>query len=51
VDLSALFGGNGQSSNGEAQKLSMLTRLGHLHSQGVLTDAEFAAQKAQILGE
>ena len=51
VDFSTAFGGTGQSSHGEAHKLSMLTQLGQLHSQGVLTDAEFAAQKAQILGE
>lgn len=27
-----------------------LTQLAALHSQGILTDAEFAAKKAQILG-
>jgi Short C-terminal domain len=36
---------------GDAQRMEVLARLGQLHSQGVLTDAEFAAQKAQILGE
>ncbi len=39
----------GQSS--DSQRLSMLAQLGQLHSQGVLTDAEFAAQKARILGD
>ncbi len=27
-----------------------LRQLGELHSQGILTDEEFAAQKAKILG-
>ena len=30
--------------------LGMLTQLGQLHKDGVLTDAEFEAQKAKILG-
>lgn len=30
--------------------LSQLERLGALHTSGVLTDAEFAAQKARLLG-
>jgi hypothetical protein len=30
--------------------LSQLERLGQLKEQGILTDAEFAAQKAKILG-
>ena len=30
--------------------IQQLTQLGALHEQGVLTDAEFAAQKAKILG-
>jgi hypothetical protein len=34
-----------------AERISELTNLGQLHSQGVLTDAEFAAEKARILGE
>ena len=42
--------GQGQPGS-EADRLNMLTQLGRLHSQGVLTDAEFAAQKAQILGD
>jgi len=35
----------------ERERLSLLAQLGQLHRQGVLTDPEFAAQKAQILGE
>jgi hypothetical protein len=31
-------------------KLSQLERLAQLHAQGILTDEEFAAQKAAILG-
>lgn len=30
--------------------IEQLQRLGDLHAQGILTDAEFAAQKAKILG-
>lgn len=30
--------------------LAQLTQLGDLHGQGVLTDAEFAAAKAKLLG-
>lgn len=30
--------------------LDQLKKLGELHTQGVLTDEEFAAQKARILG-
>ena len=30
--------------------IEQLTKLGQLHEQGVLTDEEFAAQKAKILG-
>ena len=30
--------------------ISQLQQLGQLHEQGVLTDEEFAAQKAKILG-
>lgn len=33
-----------------ADAMSQLQQLGQLHEQGVLTDAEFAAQKARILG-
>jgi len=30
--------------------IQQLTQLGQLHEQGVLTDEEFAAQKAKLLG-
>jgi putative oligomerization/nucleic acid binding protein len=30
--------------------INQLTQLGQLHDQGVLTDEEFAAQKAKLLG-
>jgi hypothetical protein len=30
--------------------MEQLQQLGQLHEQGVLTDEEFAAQKAKILG-
>jgi hypothetical protein len=33
------------------QRLGALAQLGQLRNQGVLTDAEFAAQKARILAE
>jgi hypothetical protein len=33
----------------EADPIEQLERLGALHAQGVLTDEEFAAQKAKIL--
>jgi len=32
-----------------SDKLDQLKQLGELHTQGVLTDAEFEAQKAKIL--
>ena len=31
-------------------RIEMLTQLGKLHADGTLTDAEFAAEKAKILG-
>jgi hypothetical protein len=31
-------------------QINQLTQLGQLHEQGVLTDEEFASQKAKILG-
>jgi hypothetical protein len=33
-----------------ADPIAQLKQLGELHEQGVLTDEEFAAQKAKILG-
>ena len=40
----------GQTAS-DAQRIGLLTQLGQLHSQGILTDSEFAAQKAQLLSE
>ena len=34
----------------EADPIEQLKQLGELHAQGVLTDEEFAAQKAKLLG-
>ena len=34
----------------ENDMMSQLKQLGELHEQGILTDEEFAAQKAKILG-
>jgi len=34
-----------------AIRLEKLQKLGELYASGVLTDAEFAAQKAKLLGE
>jgi Short C-terminal domain len=39
-----------QSSGITADDTQRLEELGRLHDQGVLTDEEFAAQKARILG-
>ncbi len=35
----------------EQDPIALLTELGKLHEAGVLTDEEFAAQKAKILGQ
>ncbi len=35
----------------ESDPIELLTDLGRLHESGVLTDEEFAAQKARILGQ
>ena len=35
----------------DAAALEKLQKLGELHASGVLTDAEFAAQKAKLLNE
>jgi hypothetical protein len=34
----------------EADPIEQLKELGQLHAQGILTDEEFAAQKAKLLG-
>ncbi|MBK5219806.1 MAG: SHOCT domain-containing protein [Thermoleophilia bacterium] len=36
--------------DGEEARLQRLERLGDLHKKGILTDAEFAAEKARVLG-
>ena len=35
---------------GEGSMIEQLKQLGELHEQGILTDEEFAAQKAKLLG-
>jgi Short C-terminal domain len=35
----------------DAERIAELTQLGRLHDQGVLTDAEFASEKARVLGQ
>lgn len=37
------------TSSGEDSVIDQLERLGQLHSSGVLTDEEFAAEKAKLL--
>jgi len=49
--------GNGAVTAGTASRpmtrgrIGLLTQLGRLHRQGVLTDVEFAEQKVQLLTE
>lgn len=38
------------ATGGMDDKIEQLKQLGELHEQGILTDEEFAAQKAKILG-
>jgi Short C-terminal domain len=38
------------ASDSETDKIAQLKQLGELKSQGILTEAEFAAEKAKILG-
>jgi hypothetical protein len=38
------------AAGGMDDKIEQLKQLGELHQQGILTDEEFAAQKAKILG-
>jgi Short C-terminal domain len=40
-----------RAPKGEQDRLAALERLGRLHEQGVLTDEEFAAEKAQLVGK
>jgi len=39
------------AATAEADPIQLLTDLGRLHEAGTLTDEEFAAQKARILGQ
>ena len=39
-----------QAAGGGGAPIEQLKELGQLHEQGVLTDEEFAAQKAKLLG-
>jgi len=36
--------------SGEVDVIDQLKKLGELHQEGILTDDEFAAQKAKLLG-
>jgi hypothetical protein len=38
------------AAGAEGDTIEQLTQLGELRDKGVLTDAEFAAQKAKLLG-
>jgi Short C-terminal domain len=42
---------DGASASPAAAHSGELEKLGQLHSQGILTDVEFAAEKARLLGE
>lgn len=37
--------------HGDAERVTALAQLGQLHSQGLLTDAEFAQQKSRLLAD
>jgi hypothetical protein len=41
--------GRARGRSAEEDRLAALERLGQLHQQGVLTDEEFAAEKAQLV--
>lgn len=41
---------SGPAAHSNDELLAQLTQLGDLHGQGVLTDTEFAAAKAKLLG-
>jgi hypothetical protein len=38
------------AAGGESDMVTQLKQLAELHDQGILTDEEFAAQKAKLLG-
>jgi hypothetical protein len=53
-DVEAQTAANAQAEaqpapNGGDDKIEQLTRLGELHTNGILTDEEFSAEKAKIL--
>jgi negative regulator of sigma E activity len=39
-----------EAAPSEEDKFAQLKQLGDLHAQGILTDEEFAAEKAKLLG-
>ena len=41
--------GKMRGGTGEEERLAALEQLGRLHEQGVLSDEEFAAEKAQLV--
>ena len=43
-------GGESEAAAPAADPIAQLKELGELHQQGVLTDEEFAQQKAKLLG-
>ena len=43
--------GRGRGRTAEQERLAALERIGRLREQGVLTDEEFAAEKAQLVGQ
>jgi hypothetical protein len=43
--------GRVRGQTAQEDRLAALERLGRLHEQGVLTDAEFAAEKARLVGQ
>jgi len=49
--IAAAVRGGGVPPAAAPDPLDLLERLGALHDAGALTDAEFAAEKARILGE
>lgn len=50
TDADQEAGGGAAPSSGGTDDMARLEQLAELHAQGVLTDEEFAAKKAQILG-
>lgn len=51
AEAAAQPAGQPQAAPAGDDMISQLKALGELHQSGVLTDEEFAAQKAKILGE